>query len=347
MSDEFWQRVRPDGTRGGPYQTNLFGRRVSTKQPTIGLARTWKAGKLLEGANPRLAASKKARLDDAVRDLLAELRRRGRRPKTIEKNRKKMATFLGMWGVECRLSTIDARKVNAYIDSRLLDDGAAKDTSLSRTTIRDELAALRQTLKLAKRHGLYAYALEDVLPDRFEANITPRKDFVPWDKLWRLYGQLPEHRRAHVLWFCVTGGRCADSFRARREDFDVSSTEWRITVRGSKTKGSYRTIPVPEFCRWTVALILREAPGEELLFQPWSEGSMNRDIKAACRRAGLGPVSTNGLRRTFGHGLLGHGYSMDVISKMFGHSTEKLAREVYANMNAEELAEKVRKQGAA
>jgi integrase len=338
---EFWQRERPDGTRGGPWQTNLFGRRVSTGQPTQALARAWKAGKLLDGANPRLAASKKAHLDGAVKDLLAELRRRGRAPGTIDKVRKKMGHFLRLWGKDCRLHTIDARRVNAYIDARMLDAGAARDSSLSRTTIRDELAALRQTLKLAKRLGVYAYPLEDVLPDRFEANVRPRTDFVPYDKLHLLFGQLPEHRRAHILFFCVTGGRCADSFRARREDFDVSGDEWRITVRGSKTRLSWRTIPVPDFLRWPVALLLVLAPGEDRLFSPWSEGSMNRDIKAACRRAGLAPVSTNGLRRTFGHALRSHGYSLDVISKLFGHSTEKLARDVYADFSADELAAKV------
>ncbi len=104
---------------------------------------------------------------------------------------------------------------------------------------------------------------------------------------------------------------------------------------------------MPEFLRWLVAIMLANAPGEGLLFAPWSEGSMNRDIKAACRRAGLEPVSTNGLRRTFGHALRCHGFSLDVISSLFGHTTEKLARDVYADFATDELAEKVRKQGAA
>lgn len=337
---EFWQRKRSDGTLGGPYWTNLFGRRVSTGQPTLRLARAWKDGKLLDGANPRLAAAKRASLEDAIRELLAELRRRGRSAGTIDKVRKKLGHFARMWRGR-KLATVDARLIDAYVDVRLKDPGRARGSKLSRTTIRDELAALRQVLKLARRQGTYPFHIEDVLPINFEVKQEPCRDFVPFDKLPFLIEAMPEHRRAHVLFFCVTGGRNADSFRARREDFDT--TAWTIRVRGSKTKGSARTIPVPEFLQHLVTMLLDLAPGEDLLFSPWFEGSQNRDIKAACRRAGLEPVSTNGLRRTFGHALLGHGYSMDIISKMFGHSTEKLAREVYANMNAAELAEKVKR----
>lgn len=336
---EFWQRKRPDGTVGGPYWTNLFGRRVSTGQPTLGLARAWKAGKLLDGANPRLAASKRASLEDAIREILAELRRRGRSPKTVDKVRKKLGHFPRLWGAGRKLATIDAKLVDSYVEERLGDPGARTGSTLSRTTIRDELAALRQMLKLARRQGVYPFHIEDVLPIHFETGHRPRTDYVPFDKVPALLNELPAHRVAHVLFFIVTGGRAADAARARREDFDTR--EWRITVRGSKTAGSWRTIPVPDFLRSLVERLLEAAPGEGLLFAPWSEGSMNRDIKAACRRAGLDPVSTNGLRRTFGHALRMHGYSLDVISKLFGHTTEKLARDVYADFTADELAAKV------
>ncbi len=343
---DFWQRERQDGTVGGNYWTNLFGRRVTTGCTTLRLARAWKDARLLEGASPRVAASKRASLEDAIRELLADLRRRGRSPHTVNKVGKKLGHFARIWK-GLKLAAIDARLVDAYVEERLKDPGATRDSTLSRTTVRDELAALRQLLKLARRQGLYATHIEDVLPIGFEVNQRPRTDYVPFDRLWRLFGELPEHRRAHALFFCVTGGRNADSFRSRREDFDVSSSEWRIAVRGSKTSGSWRTIPVPEFLRWPVAILLATAPGDGLLFAPWSEGSQNRDIKAACRRAGLAPVSTNGLRRTFGHALRMNGYSLDVISRLFGHTTEKLARDVYADFTADELAEKVRRQGHA
>lgn len=335
---EFWQRKRPDGSLGRVYWTNLFGRRVSTGQQSLRAARVWKQGKELDGANPRLAAAKKASLVDAIVDMIAELRRRGRKPATISKVTKKLGHYPRIWGLGRKLATIDARAVSQYIDQRLTEPGTG-DATVKRITISDELGALRQALKLARRHGLYPFAIEDVLPDRFETGHKPRTDYVPFGDLWRLYGALPQHRRAHMLFYCVTGGRTADSFRAMRKDFDTAA--WRIDVHGSKTEGSDRNIPVPEFLRWLVLILLADAPGENLLFTTWSEGSQNRDIKAACRRAGLAPVSTNGLRRTFGHALRSHGYTLDVISKLFGHTTEKLARDVYADFTADELADKV------
>ncbi len=342
---EFWQRKKPDGTLGSTYWTNLFGRRVSTGQSSLRAARIWKQGKELDGANPRLAAAKKASLRDAILEMLAELRRRGRAAGTIDKVRKKLGHFPRLWGEDRKLATIDAKLVDTYIDARLLDEGARAGSTLSRTTIRDELAALRQTLKLARRQGLYPYALEDVLPDRFETGHVPSKDYVPFDRLSELLSTLPAHRKAHVLFYCVTGGRTADTFRARREDF-VTAGDWSVTVRGSKTRRSWRTIPVPDFLRPYVEALLALAPGESLLFQPWSEGSQNRDIKAACARVGLAPVSTNGLRRTFGHALRTHGYSLDLISKLFGHTTEKLARDVYADFDEAELAAAVARHSA-
>ncbi len=332
MPREYWQRVR-----GGVYWTNLRGRRVSTKQRSLRAARAWKAGKEIDGANPRLAAAKKARLADAVLDLIAELKRRGRAKGTISKVEKKLGHYPRIWG-NCKLAHIDAELVNAYIDHRLTEPGTGEET-VKRITIRDELAALRQLLKLARRHGRFAAAIEDVLPDRFEANHKPSTDYVDFDRLPALIWKLAPHRVAHVLFFCVTGGRAADAARARREDFDMKAG--RITVRGKKTAGSWRTIPIPAFLRWYVEHLLAMAPGESLLFAPWSEGSQNRDIKAACRRAGLEPVSTNGLRRTFGHALRAHGFGLDVISRLFGHTTEKLCRDVYADFTADELAAKV------
>ncbi len=325
---EFFFRKRPDGTLGDVYWTNLFGVRVSTGQKNIRNATTWKHGKEREGADPRHAASQKARLDDAIRELKAELRRRGRAAATLKRADEKLGHLVRLWGEGCRLSTVDARTVGQFIDARL-QEGA------SRLTIRDELAFLRQMLKLARRQGLYPLAIEDVMPLQFETGHKPRKDYIPEARVQDLLEHVVPRHAAHILFFCVCGGRLSDSYRARREDFDTS--KWRIHVRGSKTEGSLRTIPVPEFVRPWVRRLLKDAEGEDILFRSWP--NFNRDLKAACQRAGLEPVSTNGLRRTFGHALRAHGFDLDTISKLFGHTTAKLVRDVYADVEGEELAQ--------
>lgn len=336
---EFWTR---DGSKGGVLWTNLHGRRVTTGCTDKRAARIWKRAQERQGADPRLAAAEKACLADAIRDLYAELRRRGRSKSTLKRAEQKLGHFPRLWGVDCKLARIDARKIAEYVDARLLEPGAKTETTVARITIRDELAFLRQMLKLARRNGLYPHAIEDVLPIQFETGHKPRKDYVAEDNVPKLLKRVTKRHRAHLLFFCVTGGRLADSYRAKREDFDT--VKWRVRVRGSKTEKSWRTIPVPEFLRPRVTELLASAEGEDVLFRFWP--NINRDIKAACDRAKIPRVSTNGLRRTFGHSLRVHGFDLDTISKLFGHTTVKLARDVYADVEGDELAEVVQKQEA-
>lgn len=333
---EFWRRERPDGTKGDVYWTNLGGKRVTTGCPSIKTAKRWKERKLIERADPRRAASEAATLADAMRELYAELRRRGRAKGTQARAKQKLAHFPRLWGEDCKLSEIDARKVGKYIDDRLDDtlEGTGFKTP-ARITIRDELAFLRQMLKLARRQGLYAYAIEDVLPELFETGHKPKRDWVREENLPKLLDHVEDRHAAHLLFFVCTAGRLADSYRARREDFDVK--KWRAAVRGSKTEGSFRTIPIEDFLHGYVERMLRDAEGDDVLFRYWP--NLHRDLNAACVRAGIPKVTTNGLRRTFGMWHRLRGYSLDTISKLFGHTTAKLVRDVYADLEGDELAE--------
>lgn len=333
---EFWRRPRTDGTLGDVYWTNLGGKRITTGCPSLKAAKRWKERKLVERADPRRAASEVATLADAMRELYAELRRRGRAAGTQKRCRQKLAHFPRLWGEDCKLSEIDARKVGKYIDARL--DDSLETTGFKtpkRITLRDELAFLRQMLKLARRQGLYAMAIEDVLPDQFETGHKPMRDWVREENLPKLLDHVEKRHAAHLLFFVCTAGRLSDSYRARREDFDLEKS--RATVRGSKTDGSYRTIPVSDFLQGYVKQMLRDADGETVLFRDWP--NIHRDVNAACVRAGIPKVTSNGLRRTFGMWHRLRGFSLDTISKLFGHTTAKLVRDVYADLEGDELAE--------
>jgi integrase len=333
---EFWFREREDGTFGDVYWTNLGGKRVSTDQKTLKDAKRWKERKLTERADPRRAAAETATLADAMREMYAELRRRGRSIGTQTRCRQKLAHFPRLWGEDCKLADIDARKIGQYIDDRLEDSYETTGFKTpKRITLRDELAFLRQLLKLARRQGLYSYAIDDVLPEQFETGHKPKKDWVREENLPRLLDHVEPRHAAHLLFFVCTSGRLADSYRARREDFNLET--WRATVRGSKTEGSYRTIPISDFLHAYVERMLRDAEGDDVLFVDWP--NLHRDLKAACDRAKIPRVTTNGLRRTFGMWHRIRGQSLDTISKLFGHTTAKLVRDVYADIDGDELAE--------
>ncbi len=332
---EFWRRERPDGTLGENYWTNLNGERVSTGLPSLAAAKRWKAARLIEAADPRRAAAERATLEDAVIELLAELRRRGRSASYLSKVEEKLAHFPRLWGVDCKLAEISAAKVGGYIDVRLKDPGRAKGSTVSRLTIRDELAQLRQMLKVARRQGKFAEAIEDVLPLLWETGHKPARDWCTPENLERLLAHVEKRHAAHLLFFVVTAGRLADSYRAQRSDFDLKKR--RALVRGSKTEGSYRTIPISDFLVPYAKRMLKLAEGESTMFVSWP--NIHRDMREACDRAGVPAVTTTGLRRTFGKWHRIRGYSLDTISKLFGHTTEKLARDVYADVEGDELAE--------
>lgn len=333
---EFWPRKRDDGTYGKVLWTNLGGKRVTTHQTNLKAAKRWKERKLIERADPRRAASEAATLADAMREMYAELRRRGRAAATQKRCRQKLAHFPRLWGEECKLAEIDARKIARYIDTRL--DDSLEETGFAtpeRITIRDELAFLRQTLKLARKQGLYAYAIDDVLPDVFETGHKPKRDWATPERLEKLLSHVEKRHAAHLLYFVCTAGRLADSYRARREDFDLE--RWRALVRGSKTDGSFRTIPIADFLHPHLTRMLEDAEGEEVLFIDWP--NIHRDMREACERASIPAVTTNGLRRTFGMWHRLRGFSLDTISKLFGHTTAKLVRDVYADIEGDELAQ--------
>jgi integrase len=332
---EFFRRLRADGSEAPTLWTRLNGRRVSTGCADQATARIWKRAQQRKAADPRLAASERAQLADACEDLVAELGRRGRSAATLRRAKEKLANIRALLGDDRPMSEIDARLVNEYIDVRLKERGVSEGSTVSRLTVRDELAFLRQVLKLARRHGTYALHVDDVLPVRFETGHKPKKDWVREADLPKLLAHVEPRHAAHLLYFVCCAGRLADSYRSEREDWHMAKGKETVLVRGGKTPGSWRTNPITDFLLPYVRRMLKDAEGKGVLFVNWPH--INRDLSAACVRAGISKVSTNGLRRTFGHWHRLHGYSLDIISKLFGHTTAKLARDVYADSEGEEL----------
>lgn len=339
---DFFRRKRDDGTESPVLWTNFGGKRVSTGCTDLRAAQAWKRNEERVRADPRLAAAQGARLEDCIRDFYGELRRRGRADATVEKNKKKLGHYPRLWGMDLAMSAIDARLVGKYIDDRLKERGIRKGSTVSRLTIRDELTALRQVLILARRNGLFQAHPDDVLPIVFETKHQPKKDWVREEDMTKLLSHVEPRHAAHILFFVCTGGRYSDSYRSQKCDWTLAPKgKETVLVRGSKTSGSWRTNPITPFLLPWVKRMLRDAEpytakdGVAYLFADWP--NMNRDVKAACERAGIPGVSTNGLRRCFGKWHRLKGYDLDSISKLFGHTTARLARDVYADMDGEEL----------
>lgn len=339
---EFFRRDRPDGTKSPILWTRIGGRRVSTHTTNLKAAKRWKERKLIERADPRRAAAETATLADAIRAMYAELRRRGRSEATQQRARQKLGHFPRLWGEDCKLASIDAARIAEYIDTRLEEPGLGK-AKVQRITIRDELAFLRQLLKLARHHGKYPYAIDDVMPILFETGHKPKKTWCKERNFPKLLRAVYVHdRRAHLAWLVATGSRLSESLRARPEDVNLET--YAVLIRGSKTEGSWQTIIVPSRLRRWLRYALKHALSGEraTLFDDWT--NIRRDMHEACKRAGIPEVGPHDLRRTFGKWLRLHGFDLETIAKLLRHTTPKLAREVYADVDGAELAQVVEQQ---
>jgi hypothetical protein len=153
-----------------------------------------------------------------------------------------------------------------------------------------------------------------------------------------LLQNLEPHRAAHVAFIVATGARRAESFRACREDVDPKGLT--IRIRGSKTERANDRVPITGLTRDFVLFAIQKAPSDVPLFAPW--GKMNRDIAAACVRAGIDRVSPNDLRRAFGKWHRLAGATAEQVGLLLRHTTDTLAQTTYAKVSAADIGEALR-----
>jgi len=82
------------------------------------------------------------------------------------------------------------------------------------------------------------------------------------------------------------------------------------------------------------ALAHAEAAGG-MLFGPWQ--NVRRDLRIACARADVPPVSPNDLRRTFGTWLRKQGVDPSLIAPAMGHADSRMVERVYGRLPPEDL----------
>jgi integrase len=291
-----------------------------------------------EAVDPDHSAQAKAATVDLLDDLIRSLTRKGRAADTISFTTKKAGHLRRLLPALAR--DITHKVLERYIDTRRTE-GACN------STVKKELVVLNATLKLARRNGLFARDVAEVMPE-LEANYKPRTRFVtPWemvalclqleaqDAASRLSGMGPTDRAARVAFIVATGARWGESARARREDVAGGY----VFLRGTKTATAKRTIPVV----WVYADILAwgmDRAGEEKLFRPWV--NVRHDLRRACTRAGIAPVSPNDLRRSHATWLRQAGVQPHLIGAQLGHTTSRMVELVYGRLPSADLGRLLR-----
>lgn len=285
-------------------------------------------------ADPTYRASHETTLAQALERLLIQRRQRGRACGTLTMYEVKARHLIRLIGAETPLARVDAKSVDAFIDSREAE-GAAK------STIGKELTALRGALKIAKRRGEFSGDIAAVLPEEWSSASKPRKRWLTPTEFKALIAELLPDRGALVAYIVATGARLSEAMRARRTDIDRE--RGRVLIRGTKTAGSEAFVPIVPFAEPLLAFVEQTVGcGSGPMFRPW--GAVRRDLASACARLGIAPVTPNDLRRTAGKWLRQLGVVPHLIGGFLRHKDSRMAERVYAELDGGTLGDLLRKQ---
>ncbi|MBI5486508.1 MAG: site-specific integrase [Deltaproteobacteria bacterium] len=223
-------------------------------------------------------------------------------------------------GADHDIATLTLDDVAAYIDKRKVE-GACTNT------ISKELVTLRAALRVARKRGIYDGHPEDLIPTGFAPKYVPRKRWLTTEEFEKLIGALPAMRRPHVATMVYTGLRLSEAERLRPNHVDVERR--RLFVPGTKTEEAAAEIPLSASALpWLQAALAQRSEGQKTLFAPW--GNIRRDLRAACVKVKIDPVSTNDLRRTFSSWLEQAGIPRGTNARLMRHTTTAMVDRVYA-----------------
>lgn len=196
-------------------------------------------------------------------------------------------------------------------------------------SIHRELTALRLTLRSAKRAGEFPGDPRETIP-RYKAGYVPQKNWVTPEDVWAAIASLQPGRGAAVAFAIATAADFSSIFTAQRDDV---SPEF-VLVRGTKTGTRRRHVPridiMEPFLRHALAYANPSPNPSALLFDEW--GKMARDVRAACRRAGVPEFTARILRRSAATWMVQAGVPYEVAAKFLGHGSTAMLIKVYGQL---------------
>ena len=287
-----------------------------------------------EGADPsRVPTTLQGAFELLIKSKMEEAAAGRKSSETVEFYRRKLGHLRRIFNADhFRLSSLKASDVDEYVSIR-------RSEGVAESTIAKELVALRVSLKLARRRGLWQGDPAEILPIGFAPEYRPRERWLTKAELQLLLGTLNPDRAARVAFIVATSARWGESDRALRKD--VSSDARTVHLRGTKTAASLRTVPMVS--QEQISLLRyasRHAEGREgFLFVPWKK--VVRDLLDACKRVGIERCSPNDLRRTCAMWLRAAGARPDLISPVLGHVDSKMVERVYGRLTPEQLRDQL------
>lgn len=303
--DVYWAR----GSDGG-VKFRKSTRHTSRRKALLVIAR-WER----EFADPDSFRAHQATVGTAAERWMREIDV-SKNPETVRFYKYKIAHVVRLLG-KVRLSRLTHERVLDYIEKREAEGSVPH-------SIHRELTSLRLTLKSAVRAREFHRDPKLVIPD-YSAQYEPLKNWVTAETVWAAIAHLPNHRGGAVAWAIATASDFSTIFNARRDDVRRET----VLVRGTKTGSRHREIPRVD----TLEPFLRHAlayGGADVLFEPW--GKMARDVRAACKRAGVPEFTARTLRRSIATWFVNAGVPYEIAAAFLGHANTMMLQKVYGQL---------------
>jgi integrase len=237
------------------------------------------------------------------------------------------------FGDEMLLHELDRHKVRAFEADRM--------RLVARHTVTKERNYLRALVKLGRYQGWCSLAIEELFSAGWRVGYKPRTRWLTEADADALIGKLAPKRAAHVAYILATAADWTPSTTAKASHFAWErGRRGVIFVPDTKTEFRRREVPVLSFTE-RFARLAFDYLEEHGRFAPWSNGSNIRDLKAACKRAGIDPCSFKDLRRTVGMWLHMRGGHAGLTALFLGHSGTEMVMRTYARLQGEQLGEAI------
>lgn len=314
-------------------RTKTRSTRCSDEDNAAVIAAEWER----ERIDPVYAATKKATFGIEAKGFLDSCEGAVKRGKmadgTLSMYRQKAGTLVRILETEpgrpLRLVDIGPNTFANYLDVRRAQFREDREKDITESNLYKEWVTFKQILTRAWKGRRFLTDPATLKPEHFGPEYTPRETALTWEQVDKLLAALSPTRRPHVAFVLATGARRREA--ERYQPGDIDETTWRARIRGTKTEGAARVIPVPEPMR---RLILAH-PARSAPFLAW--GNARRDMAAACASAGIPAVTWNDLRRTFASLLVAAGVPPHVVAKLLGHTTTAMVDRVYNKQTADSL----------
>jgi integrase len=192
----------------------------------------------------------------------------------------------------------------------------AHERARAPATIRRELIELRSAITAV---GVDPPRLPKLAPPR------ARERWLSAAECSQLVAAGAVSRREHLIAYLQLGVRKSELHRIEAGDL----RDEHVRVRGTKTEGADRVLPMTAQVRTILERRAKQSP-KGPLFESWHNA--DRDLRAASKAAGLGPISFNDLRRTFATQLAIEGVPILHLMHLLGHRSTRMLESVYARV---------------